>query len=113
MRRLVTAAIGVPLALLATFGLPAWAFFAVCVVVLGMGSVEYVRMLRPHAPSAPLWLVPVWVPPAAAAAYWALSGRAVPPVPAWILTAGLFATVGTGILVLASWTPAAEVPATL
>ena len=113
MRRLLTAAVGVPLALLATFGLPDWGFFLVCVLVLGMGSVEYARMLRPQAPHAPLWLVPVWVPPAAAAAYWALSGRPVPPVPAWLLTAGLFATVGTGVLMLSSWTPPPEVPAAL
>jgi len=113
VRRLLTAAVGVPLALLATFGLPDWGFFLVCLAVLGMGSIEYARMLRPHAPHAPLWLVPVWVVPAASGAYWALSGHAVPPVPAWLLTAGLFATVGTGILMLSSWTPAPEVPAAL
>jgi phosphatidate cytidylyltransferase len=78
-----------------------------------MGSIEYARMLRPQAPEGPLWLVPVWVPPGAAATYWALSGRPVPPLPAWLLTFGLFATVGTGILILASWTPAPQVPAAL
>jgi phosphatidate cytidylyltransferase len=113
VRRLLTAAVGVPLALLATFGLPPVGFFIVCVVVLGLGSIEYARMLRPQAPNAPLWLVPVWVPPAAAAAYWALSGRPVPPLAAWLLVLGLFATVGTGVLMLSSWTPAPEVPAAL
>ena len=113
MRRLLTAAIGVPLALLATFGLPPWGFFVVVAVVVVLGSVEYARLLRPHAPHAPLWLVPVWVVPVAAGGYWALSGREVPPAPAWLLVAGLFVTVGLGVLLLSAYVPAPEVPAAL
>jgi phosphatidate cytidylyltransferase len=113
MRRLLTAAVGVPLALLATFRLPADWFFVLVLVVIGVGSLEYVRLLKPLAPSAPLWLVPVWVVPAAGAAFWVLSDRAVPDVEAWLLVVGLFFTVGLGALVLASGMPAAEVPVAL
>ena len=113
MKRLLTAAVGVPLALLATFGLPPVYFFALVLAVIGLGSLEYVRLLRPLAPGAPLWLVPVWVVPAAAAAFWVLSDGAVPAVEVWLLVVGLFFTVALGTLLLSSGAPAAEIPVAL
>jgi phosphatidate cytidylyltransferase len=113
MKRLLTAAVGVPLALLATFRLPPEWFFVLVLVVIGLGSIEYVRLLKPLAPGAPLWLVPLWVVPAAATAFWVLSHGQVPSVEAWLLVAGLFATVAIGSLLLAGGVPAPEVPVAL
>jgi phosphatidate cytidylyltransferase len=110
MKRLLTAAVGVPLALLATFYLPADYFFLLVLVVMGMGSLEYVRLLKPLAPNAPLWLVPVWVVPASVGAFWVLSERPVPAVEAWLLVVGLFFTVGLGTLLLAGGIPSVEAP---
>ena len=113
MKRLLTAAVGVPLALLATFGLPPVYFFVLVLVVIGLGSIEYVRLMQPLAPDAPLWLVPAWVVPTAAAAFWVLSDGDVPSVEAWLLVGGLFATVGIGVLLLGSGAPAAQIPVAL
>ena len=63
MKRLLTAAVAVPLALLATFQFPSWAFFVFLLLVFVPASVEYVQLLRPQAPNAPLWVVPVAVAP--------------------------------------------------
>jgi phosphatidate cytidylyltransferase len=113
MRRVLTAAVGVPLAVLAIFGLPSAYFFALTLAVIGVGSLEYVRLFRPLAPGAPLWLVPVWVVPAALAAFWVLSHHEVPGVEAWLLVVGLFFTIGLGALLLGSGLPAAEAPVAL
>ena len=108
MTRLLTAAVGVPLALLATFRLPALGFFVLILVLVSLGAVEYVRMLQPVVPGAPLWLVLLWLPPAAGAAFWALAGSRSPGLEPWLLVAGLFATVGLPVLLLASGMPAGE-----
>jgi phosphatidate cytidylyltransferase len=108
MRRLLTAAVGVPLALLATFGLPPAGFFVVVLAVLLFGSIEYVRLLRPQAPSAPLWLVPVAFPLAAAAAFWGLSPEHRGTLETWLLFGGVLLTVGIGMLLLLLRTPPVE-----
>ena len=113
MRRLLTAAVGVPLALLATFRLPAEGFFLVILVLVGLGAIEYVRMLQPAIPGAPLWLVLLWLPPAAAAAFWALASSRSPVLEPWLLVAGLFATVALPVLLLASGMPSGETLAAL
>ncbi|HEV8631593.1 MAG TPA: phosphatidate cytidylyltransferase [Thermoanaerobaculia bacterium] len=108
MRRLLTAAVGVPLALLATFGLPPEGFFFFVLALLLLGSIEYVRLLRPQAPSAPLWLVPVALPAAAGAAFWALAPGHRGTLETWLLFGCLLLTVGVGVLLLVLRTPPAE-----
>jgi phosphatidate cytidylyltransferase len=105
--------VGVPLALLATFRLPAEGFFLLILVLVGLGALEYVRMLQPAMPGAPLWLVLLWLPPAAGAAFWALAGTQSPGLEPWLLVAGLFATVGVPVLLLGSGIPPPETPAAL
>jgi phosphatidate cytidylyltransferase len=113
MRRLLTAAVVVPLVLLATFRLPANGFFVAVLVMIGLGAVEYARLLVPAAPRAPLWLVPLWVPATAAVMFWALGSGDAPGLEASLLAAGLFFTVGIGVLLLASGMPVEETPAAL
>jgi phosphatidate cytidylyltransferase len=114
MRRLLTAAVAVPLALLATFKLPPWAFFVFMLLVFIPASLEYVQMLRPLAPRAPLLVVPFAVAPVAVAFYWALVAhdRAL-PADAWVLAASTLATVGVGTLLLLGRTPPAEAAAAM
>ena len=63
MRRLATAAIGVPLALAAVFYLPAFWFFVVVLVATEMAALEYTRLTERLAPGGPhrilLFLVPL------------------------------------------------------
>jgi phosphatidate cytidylyltransferase len=108
VRRLLTAAVGVPLALLATFRLPAVGFFVLILVLVGLSAIEYVRMLQPALPGAPLWLLLIWMPPAAWVTFWALSASRAPGVEPWLMAAGLFATVALPVLLLASGMPAGE-----
>ena len=112
MRRLLTAAVAVPLALLATFKFPPWAFFVFLLLIFIPASIEYVQLLRPLAPKAPLWVVPFAVPPLAAAFYWALVAhdRAL-PTDAWVLAGSILATVVVGSLLLFGRTPPAEAAA--
>jgi phosphatidate cytidylyltransferase len=112
MRRLLTAAVVVPLVLAGTFLLPPWLFLVAALLLMGMGALEYARVLAPAAPHAPLWLVPLWVPPTTAATFWAISGGG-PSAEVWLLAAGLFSTVGVGLLLLASGMPVEEAPAAL
>lgn len=115
-RRLITSAVAVPLALLATFRLPNFAFFVFVLLIFGACSVEYAQLLKRHAPHAPLWVVPAGVPVAATLFFWALSparGAAVMTVAGWVLSAGTLLTVGLGSLLLLARTPPPEVPAAL
>lgn len=109
MRRLLTAAVAVPLALLATFKFPPWAFFVFLLLIFIPASLEYVQLLRPLAPKAPLWIVPFAVAPLAVAFYWALVAhdRAL-PTDAWVLAGSILATVVVGSLLLFGRTPPAE-----
>jgi phosphatidate cytidylyltransferase len=113
MRRLLTAAVVVPLVLFATFRFPPNAFFVAVLVMIGMGAIEYAKLLAPAAPRAPLWLVPLWVPATAAALFWVLGGGEVPGTATALLVCGLFFTLGLGILLLASGLPVEEAPAAL
>lgn len=110
MRRLLTAAVAVPLALLATFLLPSWAFFVFLLLVFVPSSIEYVQLLKPHAPNAPLWVVPFAVPLLAAGLFWGLSEHERPlPTDAWVLAGVLLSIVFVGTLLLLGRTPLAEV----
>jgi len=114
VRRLLTAAVAVPLALLATFKLPNWAFFVFMLLVFVPCSIEYVQLLKVHAPDAPLWIVPFAVPLFAAALFWAFAAhqRAL-PIDAWALAAVLLATAGVGTLLLLGRTPPAQAAAAM
>jgi phosphatidate cytidylyltransferase len=113
LKRLATAAVGVPLALAAVFLFPNALFFALSLAVIAWGAFEYLQLLRPHAPGSPLWLLLVFMPAAATAATWALlPGTAVSAV-GIVLAGGLFLTFGLAALILASGAPEQEVPAAL
>lgn len=65
MKRLLTAAIGVPTALFAVFRFPEWAFLLLLLVVFEWAALEFLSMVRPLAPQAPWRLLLVTAPLAA------------------------------------------------
>ena len=67
MKRLLTAAIGVPAALFAVFRFPEWAFLLLLLVVFEWAALEFLAMVRPLAPQAPWRLLLVTAPLAAVA----------------------------------------------
>jgi phosphatidate cytidylyltransferase len=112
MQRLLTAAVGGPLLLAATFLLPGPWFFALMLAALALAAVEFARMLRPFAPGAPLAVLPALVIAAAVALELAFetgpaaAGGAAAEV--WVLAAGLALTLGASSAVLFGRTPVAE-----
>jgi len=107
MQRLLTAAVLVPLALAAIFRLPGWAFFLLCAALMTGAAIEFARLARPAAPSAPWWALPTLVPAAAAALAWGLApGVAVDGF--WALVFGAATAIGLGALVLLARTPVPE-----
>lgn len=111
MKRLLTAAVGVPLALLAVFRLDSLWFFAVCGVAVGWAALEFVTLARSWAPAAPLGALPIMA--LALAALLALPG--IPPEVSalTVVLVGVALTVGLGTLVLLARTPVEQVPAAL
>jgi len=107
VKRLLTAAVGVPLALAAIFRLPGWGFFLVAAVILTGAAYEFSRLARVAAPRSPWWLLPVLVPTVAALLARGLSGEvAVDGFHA--LALGALAAIGVGTAVLLSGAPSAE-----
>jgi phosphatidate cytidylyltransferase len=109
MKRLLTAAIGVPLVLAAVFLLKGWWFFAFITLVVDGAAWEFAAIARARAPRAPLNLLLLLVPLAA----WALSYALTDPVgttaPRYLLFgAALLLSVGLGTLLLLSRTPLEE-----
>ena len=104
MKRLLTAAVLVPLALAAIFRLPGWAFFLLCAALMTGAAVEFARLARAAAPGAPWWALPAAVLPAAA-----LFARALAPGVVidgfWLLGAGTLGAAAVGVLVLLARTP--------
>jgi phosphatidate cytidylyltransferase len=108
MQRLVTAAIGIPLALLAIFLPDPW-FLAIIVVFLGVAAWEYLKIVRPRAPHAPLGVLLAAVPLAALALCYGLAHEAsLPSLRLQILLAGALFSLGLGTLVLFGRTPLEE-----
>ncbi len=109
MKRLLTAAVGVPLVLAAVFLLKGWWFFA-AIALIAEGAVwEFVAILRVRAPKAPLRLLLLLAPLAS----WALSFALTDPIDAGTLRYLLFGavlafSVGLGALLLLSRTPLEE-----
>jgi phosphatidate cytidylyltransferase len=109
MQRLLTAAIGTPLILAAVFLLPSLWFFVLIGVLVELAVFEYIAIVRPHAPHAPLWLLLALVPLAALAFTLALADElAVPRPGAPLFVAGTLLSVGLGTLLLLSRTPLPE-----
>ena len=92
MRRVITAAIALPLVLAAAFLAPPIGFYVVVLVAVEVAVLEFVGMARRWAPGAPLWMVPLMVAVATApfAAWLALPGRV------WADGAGLLSS-GAGL----------------
>jgi phosphatidate cytidylyltransferase len=111
MKRVLTAAVGVPLALAAVFWLPGeWFFLVVLALFLG-GAVELVRLSRHQAPEKPLWSLLILVPAAAAAmGPWPLP---MAEDSSGLLVAAAVISVGLGALVLATRTPIDQAPVAL
>ncbi len=73
MKRLLTAAIGVPAALFAVFRFPEWAFLLLLLIIFEWAALEFLAMVRPLAPGAPWRLLLVTAPLAAVALEHALA----------------------------------------
>jgi phosphatidate cytidylyltransferase len=109
MKRLLTSIIGAPLVLAAVFLLKGWWFFAVMAVVLEACAFEYVEIVRPRTPRAPLRLLLLLVPAAAVLLSYVLSDCADPgSLRLALFAAALLLSVGLGALLLLSRTPLEE-----
>ncbi len=110
MQRLVTAAVASPLLLAAVFLLPPPWFLGVVLLVVDWAVLEYVRIVEPAAPGAPLRSLLVLVPLASLGLLAATAPRTVPPEVAdlRLFTVLLALTVGLGWLVLFGRTPVRE-----
>jgi phosphatidate cytidylyltransferase len=109
MKRLLTAAVATPLALAAVFLLPGWWFFAFVAIAIDWAAYEYLLIVRPRAPHAPLKLLLVLAPLAAYAVSFALSdGTELFSLRLHLLAGALVISVGLGTLLLFSRTPLEE-----
>ncbi|HYX25982.1 MAG TPA: phosphatidate cytidylyltransferase [Thermoanaerobaculia bacterium] len=109
MQRLLTAVVAIPMTLVALFLLPHWVWFALMAVVVDWAAWEYLQIVRPRAPHAPLQVVLVLVPVAACAISLALAdGVQVPQMRLLLLSGPLVIAVGLGTLLLFSRTPLEE-----
>lgn len=110
MKRLATAAVGVPIVLAGLFLLPTIWFFLFMALFVEGATYEYLLIVRPRAPHAPLSLLLGLVPLAGGCLTWLLApgaGRAE-WAPAALLAAFLLGSVGLGTLLLFSRTPLEE-----
>jgi phosphatidate cytidylyltransferase len=110
-QRLLTAAVAIPFALAATFLLTGIAFFVLVVVLIDWAALEYIGIVRPRAPHAPLWPLLALVPLAAAGLALALAGHL--DLRPTLLAAGIAMSTGIAMLLLFSRTPVEESLASL
>lgn len=110
MQRLLTAAVTVPLALVAVFWLPSVWFFILAAVVFGWAASEFVRIARFWAPGAPVEALVALVPLAAVllAGFLPLYG-AEAAHDLRLFSGALLLSVGVGTFVLVAKTPLPEV----
>lgn len=109
MQRLLTAAIATPIVLAAVFWLPGWWFFALMALVIDWAAYEYLQIVRPKVPHAPLRLLLVLAPLAAYALSFALSDHtSLAELRLHLLAGALVLSVGLGTLLLFSRTPLEE-----
>lgn len=113
MKRLLTAAVTVPVALAAIFLLPPLGFFLALLLVTEVETFEFVRLTRAWTPTAPRSALLVLVPAAAVLLSPMLVTESGEPVSWEYLLTGAFAlSVGVGAIVLFGGTEAHEaVPA--
>ena len=99
MKRLLTAAVLVPLALAAVFALPGWAFLLVAALPITGAAIEFARLAKSVAPAAPWTLLPIAVPLAAAALARAIApGVAVDGYALLLFGASLALVVSSAVL---------------
>jgi phosphatidate cytidylyltransferase len=109
MQRLLTAAVATPIALAALFLLPPWGWFVVVAVIIDWAAFEYIQIVRPRAPHAPLAFLLALAPLAAYAISVALSdGTQILAMRLHLLAGALVISVGLGTLLLLSRTPLEE-----
>jgi phosphatidate cytidylyltransferase len=115
MKRLLTAAVATPLALLALFYLPHAGWFVFIALFLELAVWEYLAIVRARAPHAPLRSLLVLVPLTAVALSASMVPGMVPGTGAWplppeagLLLAATLVSVGLGSLLLFSRTPLEE-----
>jgi phosphatidate cytidylyltransferase len=118
MKRLLTAAVGVPIALAALFYFPGWLFFVFIAVFVEGAAWEYLEIVRPQAPHAPLGVFLGLVPLVGAGLAWALT--AGNSLARWgggadlaLLAAALLGSVVLGSFVLLARVPLNEIVASL
>jgi len=112
MKRVLTAAVGVPLALLALFKLPPIGFFVLVAGLFCLAAWEYVQIVAHWTPDAPMWAVIPLVPLvgfslAPGFDSWHLTAAHLPAahLPAALPLLPLVLAVGVGCLVLLCSTP--------
>ena len=112
MKRVLTAAVLLPVALGAVFYLPELAFWFLCVGVIEVAAWECVRMGARWAPGSPRWLLLLTVPAATALLTRLLYTETGSEV-WWAAALGVsvFVSVGVGVLLLLARTPVAETAA--
>jgi phosphatidate cytidylyltransferase len=109
MQRLLTAAVATPIVLLAVFKLRGWWFFAFAAVIVCLAAWEYLIIVRPKAPRAPLRLLLALAPIAAYAISFALMERDnLLDLRLHLMAGALVLSVGLGTLLLFSRTPLEE-----
>src|SRR5262245_13499270 len=109
MQRLLTAAVLLPLILLALFKLPGTWFFAFIAILVDWAAYEYLQIVRNRAPHAPLAPLLVAVPLAAVAVSASLfNGRELLDPRLHLFAAGVLMSVGLGTLTLLSRVPLSE-----
>lgn len=109
MKRLLTSAILLPLALLAVFYLPTVPFWLLVVALVELAAWEATRIGSRWAPQAPLWLL-LFTVPAATVLLSRLLYEGGDPERLWALLLGSLVLLGTGsaVVVLLARTPPGE-----
>jgi len=111
VKRLATAAVGVPLVLAAIFLLPSGWFLVACLLLFGTACLEFVTLARVWAPGAPLWLLPILV--VAFTVALSLPGFVGQISGLGVMAGALALSVGLGLAVLLTRTPLEQAPAAL
>lgn len=105
----MTALVAAPIAIGSFFLLPPIAFFLFSAVFLELVVLEYIKVLRPLAPGAPLNCLAILVIPVAAAFAAVITGVYSPSGGFLVLVLGVLASVVLGMVVLLGKTPLPEV----
>ena len=105
--RIITGLIAMILIMVAVFALPSVGFFAVVLVILWVASAEFIEILRPHVPSAPLKPLLVLMPISAVALSAAFEPetfgfQSEAPFGFWILSSFAFVGMTSSLLILFS-----------